>query len=43
MHTKTMEGLIGARTNMDLTKVPMRVYKEARLRNDYATMERSMG
>ena len=38
-----MEGLIGARTNMDLTKVPMRVYKEARLRNDYATMERSMG
>lgn len=43
MHTKTMEGLIGARTNMDMTKVPMRVYKEARRKGDTATMERSMG
>lgn len=43
MHTKTMEGLIGARTNMNMTKVPMRVYKEARRRGDLGTMERSMG
>lgn len=43
MHTKTMEGLIGARTNMNMTKVPMRVFKEARRKGDAATMERSMG
>lgn len=43
MHTKTMEGLIGARTNIDMTNVPMRVYKEARRKGDLATMERSMG
>ena len=43
MHTKTMEGLIGARTNMNMTKVPMRVYKEARRKDDFATMERAMG
>ena len=38
-----MEGLIGARTNMNMTKVPMRVYKEARRKDDFATMERAMG
>lgn len=43
MHTKTMEGLIGARTNINMTNVPMRVYKEARRKGDLATMERSMG
>lgn len=43
MHTKTMEGLIGARTNMNMTKVPMRVFKEAKRKGDLATMERSMG
>ena len=43
MHTKTMEGLIGARTNMNMTKVPMQVYKEARRKDDFATMERAMG
>lgn len=32
MHTKTMEGLIGARANMDMANVPMKVYKEARRR-----------
>ncbi len=42
MNTKTMEGLIGARTNMNLMDVPIRVYKEARLKNDLATMKRSM-
>ena len=43
MHTKTMEGLIGARTNMNLANTPMRVYKEARRRGDSETMERAMG
>ena len=43
MHTKTMEGLIGARTNMNLMNTPMRVYKEARRKGDSGTMERAMG
>lgn len=43
MHTKTIEGLIGARNNMNMTNVPMRVYKEARRKGDLDTMERSMG
>lgn len=43
MHTKTMEGLIGARTNMELLNTPFRVYKEARLKGDTAMMERAMG
>ena len=43
MHTKTMEGLVGARTNMNLLNTPMRVYKEARRRGDTATMERALG
>lgn len=43
MHTQTMEGLIGARTNMNLMNVPMRVYREARQKGDVSTMERAMG
>lgn len=43
MHTKTMEGLIGARTNMKLMDTPMRVFKEARRKGDTAKMERAMG
>ena len=43
MHTKTMEGLIGARTNMSLMNTPMRVFKEARRKGDTETMERAMG
>lgn len=43
MHTKTMEGLIGARTNMNLMNTPMRVFKEARCKGDMGTMERAMG
>lgn len=43
MHTKTMEGLIGARTNMELLNTPLRVFKEARLKGDTAMMERAMG
>ena len=42
MHTKTMEGLVGARTNMNLMNTPMRVYKEARRKGDSETMERAM-
>lgn len=43
MNTKTMKGLIGARTNIELVNTPIRVYKEARLKGDTATMERAMG
>ena len=43
MHTKTMEGLVGARTNMNLMNTPMRVYREARRKGDTETMERAMG
>lgn len=43
MNTKTMEGLVGARANMNLLNTPMRVYKEARQKGDTATMERAMG
>lgn len=43
MHTKTMEGLVGAKTNMNLLNTPMRVFKEAERRGDTATMERAMG
>lgn len=42
MHAKTMEGLVGARTNMDLLNTPFRVFKDARRRGDLATMERAM-
>ena len=43
MHVKTMEGLIGARVNMNLTREPMRVFREASRKDDFATMERAMG
>ena len=43
MNTKTMEGLVGARTNMNLLNTPMRVFKEARRKGDKATMERAIG
>ncbi|MCM1563523.1 MAG: hypothetical protein NC079_07920 [Clostridium sp.] len=43
MNSKTMEGLVGARTNMNLMDTPMRVYKEARRKGDTETMERAMG
>lgn len=42
MHTATMKGLVGARTNMNLLNTPMRVYKEARRKGDTAVMERAM-
>lgn len=43
MHTKTMEGLVGARRNMDLVNTPMRIYREARRKGDAETMKRAMG
>ena len=43
MHTKTMEGLAGAGTNMKLLNTPFRVYKDAKRRGDTAVMERAMG
>lgn len=43
MHTKTMEGLIGAGTNINHVNTPLRVYKEAERRGDTGTMERAMG
>ena len=43
MNTKTMEGLVGARTSMKILNTPFRVFKEARRRGDTATMERAMG
>lgn len=43
MDTKTMEGLVGAGTNMDLLNTPFRIYKEARRRGDTAAMERAIG
>lgn len=42
MNSKTMEGLVGARTNMNLMNTPMRVYKEARRKGETETMERAM-
>ena len=42
MHAKTMEGLVGARTNMERLNNPFRVYKEARLKGDTAKMEQAM-
>lgn len=42
MRAKTMEGLVGARTNIELMNTPMRVYREARRRGDTAVMERAM-
>ncbi len=43
MHTKTMEGLAGASTNVKLLNTPFHVYKDAERRGDTAVMERAMG
>jgi len=43
MNTKTMEGLVGARANMNLLNTPFRVYKEARRKGDTGKMEQAMG
>ena len=43
MNVKTMEGLVGARTNLNLMNTPFRVLQDARRKGDLATMERAMG
>ena len=43
MNAKTMEGLVGANSNINLINTPMRIYKDARRRGDTAMMERAMG
>lgn len=41
MHSKTMEGLVGAKTNMNMLEVPMRIYRQAERRGDLGAMERA--
>lgn len=43
MKAGSMEGLIGASLNMEITNVPMKVYREAERKGDLDTMERAMG
>lgn len=43
MKAGSMEGLIGASVNMELSRTPMRVYKEAERRGDTEAMKRAMG
>ena len=43
MNTKTMEGLVGARRNIDLVNTPMRVYHQAQRQGNMGAMERAMG
>lgn len=43
MHTKTIEGIVGAGMNRKLLEVPMRIYREAERRGDTAKMEQAMG
>lgn len=43
MQAKTATGLIGANAYLQETRVPMKVFKEARAEGDTAKMERAMG
>ncbi len=43
MHMKTMEGLVGSSASIKMMETPIRIYKEARRREDTAVMERAMG
>ncbi|MCI8426552.1 MAG: hypothetical protein HFJ03_03255 [Lachnospira sp.] len=43
MNTKTMEGLVGARRNIDLVNTPMRVYHQAQRQGNMGAMEKAMG
>lgn len=43
MNTKTMEGLVGARNNINIANTPLHVFREADRKGDMATMERAMG
>lgn len=42
MNAKTMEGLVGARTNINLLNSPMRVFRAAERRGDTEAMNRAM-
>lgn len=42
MNTRTMEGIAGAASNMELMNVPMRVYREAERRGDTGRMQQAM-
>lgn len=43
MQARTATGLIGANAYLQETRVPMKVFKEARAEGDTAKMERAMG
>lgn len=43
MHAKTVEGLVGASTSINLSDTSMKVFREARNKGDTATMERALG
>lgn len=43
MQAKTATGLIGANAYLQETRVPMKIFKEARAEGDTAKMERAMG
>lgn len=43
MKSGSAQALIGANVNVNIAKVPLRVYKEAERKGDTAAMERSMG
>lgn len=42
MNTKTMEGIVGARRNIDLVNTPMRAYNQAERQGNMGAMERAM-
>lgn len=41
MHVKTMEGMLGAQTNMNMLAVPMKIYRQAERRGDLGAMEQA--
>lgn len=43
MNMKTVEGLVGARTNINLSDTAMNVYQQASQKGDTATMKRALG
>lgn len=43
MNVKTVEGLVGARTHIDLSDTPMSVFRQAREKGDTDVMQRALG
>ena len=43
MNMKTVEGLVGARSNINLSDTAMGVYRQAMQKGDTATAERALG